>query len=418
MASFANIEFNFGVEATTKPVSTTPSTVDGLSPRNTSVMVNTKPVGNVPVFTHDTGAPDGFEVFIGRMPGSTTETILREMAAPFNPIEVRLISKTGRAGNLCGFVVFTELDKAHDFIAGYNGRMMVGGQFPLNVRFADGKNRKKIFIGGLALGTQEEDLRALTAPFGTILAVKMLTSKAPCGFVTFATGEQAAACIQHLHDTSNADDTKKYVVKLAKTPEGDHNKNSAGMKRSRSGRSHHGGKRHHRHTGGYHSMPVSGFSSRGPSPTSYGHMAQQGFGMDHNNLAVPNFAHHHQQHQPPLMHHNFAPAFDTQFNIPPSISMPVSALTSANPSPTNHGQFVSSGFGMDPAVHQFLSSPTLVDQYGQPVQQQQMVMQQQQPMQFNQTQFLNIAAPASAPTSPTNGQAFSSLSNDLFGSLY
>jgi len=181
----------------------------------------TAPAPGQTKLTHDTGAPEGFEVFVGRMPLTTTEQILSELAAPFNPIEVRVLAKPDRSSHLCGFVVFNEINKAQGFIAGFNGRLALGGNYPLNVRFADGKSRKKCFIGGLAVGTREEDVRSITQRFGTILAIKILAKnqKAPCGFVTFATGEQAEACIRELNNTPNADDTKNYVVKLAKAPD-------------------------------------------------------------------------------------------------------------------------------------------------------------------------------------------------------
>jgi hypothetical protein len=274
MSSFANVNVNFDSmvqETEVKPMnntngllspsegqqtsmSTTATTADGASPKNIKDVESpevsekkdeaqekkveeTKPEFKpVPSFEHDTGSPDGFEVFVGRMPLSSTQATLLEMAAPFSPIGVRVLSKPDRSSHLCGFVVFKEINKAQGFIAGYNGRMMVGGHYPLNVRFADGKSRKKVFIGGLAMGTRDEDVRALTSCYGTILAIKILSKnqKAPCGFVTFATGEQAAACIKFLHDTPNADDTKKYVVKLAKCPEVDR-ENKNGQKRGREG---------------------------------------------------------------------------------------------------------------------------------------------------------------------------------------
>merc|ERR1712061_916544 len=102
----------------------------------------------------------------------------------------------------------------------------------MNVRFSDGKNRKKVFVGGLAAGTKESDLRALTQPFGTILHINLLQRRALCGFVTFATGQQAEACIKHLHGNPNADDTKTYTVKFAKT-DGD-TQCPSGVQRSRS----------------------------------------------------------------------------------------------------------------------------------------------------------------------------------------
>ena len=164
----------------------------------------------------DLGSPEGFEVFVGRMPLKTSEQQLLELAAPFSPTAGRVRPKR-RYPYLCGFVVFDHLEQAEGFIAANHGKAAFGGPNPLNVRFSDGKNAsKKIFVGGLAVSTDVEMLKQIVSIYGTVLAANILGRKnrAPCGFVTFATSKQAQACIAGMHDAPNSDKTKKYVVKI------------------------------------------------------------------------------------------------------------------------------------------------------------------------------------------------------------
>lgn len=169
----------------------------------------------------DTGSPEGWEVFVGRVPSHAQESMIRDLAKDFNPKSVRLLLKVDHSSCRCGFVVFDEIADAQGFIKQFDGQVVLNGRYPLNVRFADGKSRKKVFIGGLAQGTTEEDLRNIAQQYGTIAVVQILdrNPRALCGFVTFATGAQSDACIRDLHDKLNADGSKKYVVRLAKSPD-------------------------------------------------------------------------------------------------------------------------------------------------------------------------------------------------------
>ena len=150
------------------------------------------------------------------MPLKVVEEDLYNLAKPFNPAKARVRPKR-RYPYLCGFVIFKDLEDANRFITAHHGKTSLGGKNALSVRFSDGKNAtKKVFMGGLAMATTADDLTKIVEDFGTILAVNVLGKKnrAPCGFVTFATGEQAAACIKALHDTPNQDGSKNFVVKL------------------------------------------------------------------------------------------------------------------------------------------------------------------------------------------------------------
>jgi hypothetical protein len=166
------------------------------------------------------GCPEGFEVFVGKMPLGTTETDLMKVAGPYNPYSVRVLSKPDRAGMMCGFVSFLHVKGSQDFIRDVNETCAFGGHTMCNIRFADGKTRKKIFFGGLPEGTNEQDLMTLASHYGTILSVKILSTnhKVPCGFVVFASPVHAEQCVQELNGKPNGTGNK-YVARFAKAPE-------------------------------------------------------------------------------------------------------------------------------------------------------------------------------------------------------
>ena len=147
---------------------------------------------------------------------------LRELASPYNHTMVQLCANRNRSWYVWGFVRFREINMAQEFIAKFNGSVVLGGDHPLNVRFADryvARVGVKVFIGGLAIGTNEEHLQELAAPFGTILKTHVVFNegKSPCGFVVFASPEQAEAMIAALHGKDNADSSTSYVVDMPKT---------------------------------------------------------------------------------------------------------------------------------------------------------------------------------------------------------
>ena len=151
------------------------------------------------------------------MPLETTEADILRIAQPYSPpIEAPLLPRR-RYPYLCGFVTFETLDTAQGFISAHHMKASLGGVNPLTVRFSDGKNAtKKVFFGSLSMNMTEESLRALVAPYGTCLAVNILSKKkrSPCGFVTFATPEQATNCIEKLNGKINDDGAPYYVVKF------------------------------------------------------------------------------------------------------------------------------------------------------------------------------------------------------------
>ena len=162
------------------------------------------------------GCPEGFEVFVGRMPLNTNDEDLRELAKDQNPHAVRILTKPDRQGQMCGFVIFTELKNAQDFIKAHDNQTSFSGSDRLNVRFADGKARKKVFVGGLVPGSNAETLEELGLPYGIVLSSKILAKndKAPCGFIVFASPQHAEAAIEGLNGTPNPEGATTFFPPL------------------------------------------------------------------------------------------------------------------------------------------------------------------------------------------------------------
>ena len=151
-----------------------------------------------------------------RFSKNKTQVDLDTIAAPYEPSQIRIMPKK-EFPHLCAFMHFDDVNAAAGFVEKFNGAMPFGGSELLNVRFSDGKNStKKVFIGGLAPRTTAAGLKMIVAPYGTVLQVNVLAKnkRAPCGFVTFANGNDANNCIMQMNGMVNTSGTKKYVVKL------------------------------------------------------------------------------------------------------------------------------------------------------------------------------------------------------------
>lgn len=162
----------------------------------------------------DLGAPDGFEVFIGRMPLGVTKKDVFALARRYKPLEVRMRPRR-RYSYLCAFVSFSTLEDANNFIEDHHGESSLGGESPLSVRFSDGRNGcKKVFFGGLDAATTDAELAQFVSNCGTVVYVNIVENKSgsPCGFVTFATADQAKRCIKMYNGVLNGSGSKIYSV--------------------------------------------------------------------------------------------------------------------------------------------------------------------------------------------------------------
>ncbi len=81
---------------------------------------------------------------------------------------------------------------------------------------------KRLFVAGLPFSTTDAELRALFAPFGSVVSVKIITDRETgrsrgFGFVEMGSDEETDAAIKALHDSLFGG--RKLVVNIAKPME-------------------------------------------------------------------------------------------------------------------------------------------------------------------------------------------------------
>ncbi|ELR21658.1 RNA recognition motif domain containing protein [Acanthamoeba castellanii str. Neff] len=81
------------------------------------------------------------KLFIGKLPTTVTEELLRQIFAPYGNIEKLNILK-GPADVNCGFVKYDNREEAEKAIRALNGKV-VGSNEPLVVKYADTKKQKE-----------------------------------------------------------------------------------------------------------------------------------------------------------------------------------------------------------------------------------------------------------------------------------
>lgn len=142
-----------------------------------------------------------FDIFVGRLPADSNKATLEDLARSYNFVKAKILGKSMKkdAQGACksGFVTFNDMDCARQFIDAYQGKDIFGCGVPLNVRFADGKTRQKLFFGGLPASTTQADLERIAGTYGKVLTSKILSraGKKVCGFVVFSNEQEAARCI-------------------------------------------------------------------------------------------------------------------------------------------------------------------------------------------------------------------------------
>jgi RNA-binding protein Musashi len=147
-------------------------------------------------------------IFVGGLDYETVEKDLENYFGQWGPLTdcrvVRFPPPDGRSRGF-GFVSFASLAAKEHCLAHNNGRHTIAGR-QVDIRSADGKQQtsgsgdghetdsnerllRKLFVGNLATGWAEEDLRSYFSKFGTVEAVatKQIQGKTPrfC-FVIFA----------------------------------------------------------------------------------------------------------------------------------------------------------------------------------------------------------------------------------------
>eukprot|EP00899_Mesostigma_viride_P002168 jgi/Mesvir1/11952/Mv00280-RA.1 len=174
-----------------------------------------------------TKAPDAVKLFVGQIPKSMDEEQLKRIFGEVgNVFELSVIKdRVTGASRGCCFLTYCTRAEADKAIHVFNGaRTLPPMSNPLQVKYAEGELERlehKIFIGMLPKSATEDQVRALVAPYGTIVDLTLLkqnnVSKG-CAFLKYETRESANACITALNGQQRLEgSTLPLVVKFADT---------------------------------------------------------------------------------------------------------------------------------------------------------------------------------------------------------
>ncbi|XP_063901322.1 CUGBP Elav-like family member 1-B isoform X2 [Zophobas morio] len=169
---------------------------------------------------------DAIKLFIGQIPKAFTESELRALFEEFGEIFECTILKGREGPKGCAFLTFCKRVSAEKAIEELHDKKRLPGMMNhLQVKVADSELKNlttKLFVGMLSREADERTLRDLFSGYGEIEECAVL--KGPmnqsrrCGFVKFATREQAQAAIDSLHGIYKMENcATPIVVKFAET---------------------------------------------------------------------------------------------------------------------------------------------------------------------------------------------------------
>jgi len=161
------------------------------------------------------------KLFVGQVPKTLIEEDLAYVFEPYGPIVDLTVIRDRRSGNHrgCAFVTFESGEDAMRVVADMHGRYKFdGAPWPAQVRPAageidgDGENNDgfegegtKLFVGQLPRDAEEDFVRDLFAPYGSIVSVHIIRKRNPdaaarngCAFVKYRERSMAERAIEAL----------------------------------------------------------------------------------------------------------------------------------------------------------------------------------------------------------------------------
>lgn len=171
------------------------------------------------------------KLFIGQVPSTTTDQIIREYFSPYGTIqEIQFMKdKATQQPKGCCFVVFSTETAANAAIDNLHEKVTLpGAKRSMIVNKHSSKSdggEHKLYVGMLSRSTTEDEVRALFEPYGTISEIFMMTDKQTGqskgqGFVKFSSKSDAQRAINALHDNfKDKDAPSNLQVRFAQSPQ-------------------------------------------------------------------------------------------------------------------------------------------------------------------------------------------------------
>ncbi|CAM9762297.1 unnamed protein product [Choristocarpus tenellus] len=173
---------------------------------------------------------DAIKLFVGQVPKSMNEDDLRPVFEEFGEIfDLAVIrDKVSGMHRGCAFLTYCSRSSADAAIAALHGqRRLQRATNPLQVRPAEGQaeQENKLFVGMAPKSADEDDIRAVFFPYGTIREIHVIRnqdgSNKGCAFVKFSTRESALRAIEDLHENyTMKGGPRPLVVKFADNKRG------------------------------------------------------------------------------------------------------------------------------------------------------------------------------------------------------
>ncbi|XP_023223153.1 CUGBP Elav-like family member 2 isoform X9 [Centruroides sculpturatus] len=171
--------------------------------------------------------PDAIKMFVGQIPRNWDENDLKTMFEDFGPvyqINVLRDKLTGQSRGCCFVTFYTRKSALEAQNALHNIKTLPGLHHPIQMKPADSENRneRKLFVGMLSKKCNENDVRIMFSPFGTIEECTVLRDvngqSKGCAFVTYASRQCAINAIKGMNHSQTMEGCgSPLVVKFADT---------------------------------------------------------------------------------------------------------------------------------------------------------------------------------------------------------
>ncbi|XP_022253562.1 CUGBP Elav-like family member 2 isoform X8 [Limulus polyphemus] len=171
--------------------------------------------------------PDAIKMFVGQIPRSWDENDLKKIFEEFGAVyQINILrDKITHQSRGCCFVTFYARKAALEAQnALHNIKTLPGMHHPIQMKPADSENRneRKLFIGMLSKKCNENDVRIMFSPFGSIEECTVLRDangqSKGCGFVTYGSRQCAINAIKGMNHSQTMEGcSSPLVVKFADT---------------------------------------------------------------------------------------------------------------------------------------------------------------------------------------------------------